>query len=517
MRIYTNSFISLLLGWAVLGGAMFASTICAVQDEEPPQVLRSGETHFVVFAPNQFDQLHDAPEFKNGMRKISEQLIRSGLPERNVVLLHGQADDPSRLGTIENLRRELERLASVSREDRIVLFALTHGTHVNGKDYLADQKTSRNGFLSGNENEMIAVAEIAAILGKSPAEHKWVLIDPAALELPIEGVSVEGTKGVFIVADSNTSDELLARYADDAFGTAPLVVPNNFVISINRGRRVHQSADENFISSVFLRSFIFAISTEDRFARHRQQVLLRDTLETMNRFLAANNHPVPVVNGSFSNDALLLPNRAESAGLIPISPEMWQYAIAQEIETASKLILLYYRPQDAIALLRQTEAQLSHLQNRDPQFRAFAERVRILRRMAQGMLGEAELLQAWQEAQQVNEPLFLYVLREPGTAPTSQLMVGRLVRVSKLTAGGGNTIVIEGGRRVTRPAPPAIEYDFAVRLRLVNDSNSRARKLTFIPIDSSRVGELPSTVFVLGSADPVSPFLESAFNREELE
>ena len=514
MKHYKNPFMSLLLGLVLLVGT---DSISVAQDTETsqtatPQEQRAGETHFLVFAPNRFDHLHHAPEFQNGMRKISEQLTRSGLPAQNIVLLHGQADAPNRLGTIANLRRELERLASVSREDRVVLFALTHGVNANGKDYLADQKTSRNGFLSGNENEMIAVAEIVDILGKSPAEHKWVLIDSASLELPIEGVSMEGAK--FVIADPGTSNELLARYSDDAFGTAPLSMPNNFVVSINRGRRVHQSTDADFVSSIFLRSFIFAVSTEDRFTRHGQHVLLRETLDTMSRFLAADNHPAPEVSGSFDSNALLLPNRAESAGLIPISPEMWQAVIVQELETASKLILLYYRPRDAVALLRQTEAQLNYLQRYGEQFVAHAERARILRRMAQAMLGE--LQQAWTESQQAGDPLFLYVIHnslpaaaaarqqqrstQPATQPqpSPQSMVGRLVKVTSLSAS-------------------AVEYDFAIRLRLAEVPNSPARKLTFTPIDSSRVGTLPLTAFVLGNADPVSPLLESAFNREEFD
>ena len=513
-----NSFIPLVLAWAVLAG-----TVSTAQDEEGQQARRTGETYFVVFAPNQFDHLHNAPEFRNGMRKISEQLTRSGLPEKNIRILHGQAEDTALLGTIANLRRELDWLATAPREeDRIVLFALTHGINANGKDYLADQKTSRNGFLSGGENEMVAVAEIVEALGKSPAEHKWVLIDSASQELPIEGVAVE-KKGVYVMADAGASDELLARYSDDAFGTSPLAVPNNFVVSLNRGRRVHRSGDEDFISSVFLRSFIFSISTEDRFTRYGQHVLLLETLDTMNRFLEADNHPAPIVSGSFESNALLLPNRAESAGLIPIPSEMWQFAIAQEIETASKLILLYYRPKDAVALLRQTEAQLHNLQQRGPQFVAYAERARILRRMAQSMLGDRELEQAWQEAQREGDPLFLYVIHAQAPVPQprqqttqrqstqqtaqpqpspqpQQSMVGRLIQVKNLNTS----------RKV-------VEYDFAVRLRLVNDTNSRARKLTFTPIDSSRVGELSYGVFALGNANPVSPFLESAFNREELE
>ena len=505
MKNYKNPFISLLFGLV-----LFVGTFSVAQDADAPQEQRTGKTHVLVFAPNQFDHLHHAPEFQNGMRILSEQLARSGLSEQNTILLHGQADEPNRLGTIANLRRELEGLASVPREDRIVLFALTHGVNVNGKDYLADQKTSRNGFLSGNENEMIAVAELVDTLGKSPAAYKWILIDSASFELPIEGVSVEGTK--FVIADPDTSNELLARYADDAFGTAPLPVPDNFVVSINRGRRIHQSVDEDFVSSVFLRSFIFAISTEDQFTQHEQHVLFQETLGTMNRFLAAENHPTPAVSGSFGSDALLLPNRTESAGLISISPEMWQAAISQEIETASKLILLYYRPGDAVALLRQTEARLNDLQRYGQQFAEYAEKARILRRMAQSMLGEAEMGQAWQEAQQAGDPLFLYVIHESvPTASTAQQpqqsMQGRLVKVSKMVPSTRN----QRGQTV----PAVVEYDFAIRLRLVNIPNSQARKLSFIPIDSSRVGELPLTAFVLGNTDPVSPLLESAFNREE--
>ena len=493
-----------------LAGAMLLGSFAAAQDDEAPQEQRTGETHFLVFAPNQFDHLHNAPEFQNGMRKIAEQLIRSELPEQNTVLLHGQADEPNRQGTIANLRRELERLATLSREDRIVLFVLTHGINANGKDYLADQKTTPNGFLSGNENEMIAVAEIVETLGKSPAGHKWMLIDPAAHELPIEGVEVDGAKGVFIIADTSTSDELLARYSDDAFGSPPLAMPENFVLSINRGRRIHQSSDQDFESSVFLRSFIFAVSTEDRFGRYGQQVLLLDTLNTMNRFLAADDHPVPAVSGSFNSNALLLPSRAESAGLIPISPEMWQYAIAQEIETATKLILLYYRPGDAVALLRQTEARLIPLQQEGEQFVAYAERARILRRMAQAMRGESELRHAWEESQQTGDPLFLYVLHD-------ESLKGRLVRVSRFTAGGTTTARDQRGQTVRQTISGGVEFDHAVRLRLVDDQNSPARKLTFTPIDSSRVAELPLAAFILGNADPVSPFLESAFNREEFE
>ena len=494
-----------MLTWAVLVG-----TVSVAQDEGVPQEQRIGETHFVVFAPNQFDHLYNAPEFQNGMRIISEQLARSGQPEKNIVLLHGQANDPARLGTIANLRRELDQLATVFPEDRVVLFALTHGINANGKDYLADQKTSLKGFLSGSADEMVAVSEIVDRLGKSPAKHKWVLIDPATLELPIKGISMVGTGAKFVIAGSDVSDELLAHYSDDAFGTSPLLMPNNFVVSINRGRRVHRSEDESFQSSVFLRSFIVSISTEDRFTQHEQQVLLRETCDTMNRFLATEDHPVPAVSGSFESNALLLPNRAESAGLVPISPEMWQYALAQEIETASKLILLYYRPNEAVALLRRTEAQLNHLQQEGQQFAAYAERARILRRMAQSMLGGAELKQAWEESQQVGDPLFLYVIRD-------ETMQGRLVRVSKLTMGGTATTRNARGQTVREAAPSGVEFDFAVRLRLVEDPNSPARKLTFTPIDSSRVGELPSTAFILGNADPVSPFLESAFNREELE
>ena len=521
MKNYKNPFIFLLLGWAVLVG-----TPSMAQDTEVPQEQRAGETHFLVFAPNPFEYLHQAPEFQNGMRMISEQLTRSGLPEQNVVLLHGQT------GTIANLRRELRRLASVPREDRIVLFVLTHGINVNGKDYLADQKTSRNGFLSGAENEMIAVSEIVDTLGKSPAEHKWVLIDTAALGLPIEDVSVE--KGVFVIADSDTSDNVLANYSDDAFGTSPLQVPNDFVVSINRGRRIHQSTDEDFVSSVFLRSFIFAISTEDRFARYEQHVSLKETLDTMNRFLAANHHPAPVVSGSFDSNALLLPNRAESAGLIPISPDMWEYAIAQEIETASKLILLYYRPRDAVALLRQTEAHLTHLQEQYPQFTAYAQKARILRRMAQAMFGDQELMSMWQESQQSGDPLYLYVLRNVPQPPQQtsrqpaqavqpqqpqQSMAGRLVRVSHIASRPINVRDPKTGRTLQQLTPTVVEYEYAVRLRLVDDQNSSAKKLVFERVRSIGGGEavLPVGVFVLGEANPVSSFLESAFNREEME
>jgi hypothetical protein len=522
MKNDINPFIPILLGWAVLVGALFVGTVSVAQNDETPQEQRAGETHVLVFAPNQFDHLHHAPEFRNGMRMISEQLARSGVSEQNTIILHGQADTPSRLGTIANLRNEINRLTSVPSEDRIVLFALTHGVNAHDEDYLADQKTSRNGFLSGDESEMIAISEIVDTLGKSPAGHTWVLIDTAAVGLPIDGISADGSGAKFVIADSETSPELLAHYSDDAFGTSPLWVPDNFVVSINRGRRVHQSADENFTASVFLRSFIFAVSTEDRFSQHGQRVLLQETLNTMNKFLAADNHPVPAVSGSFDSNALFLPNRAESAGLIPISPEMWEAAIAQEIETASKLILLYYRPRNAVALLRQTEAQLNSLQQHGKQFAAYAERARILRRMAQAMLGELE--QAWQDAQQAGDPLFLYVIHESAPAAAKadaqpqQSMVGRLVRVSKLTTGGTTTTRNSRGQTVRQAAPAGVEYDFAVRLRLAEVPNSPARKLTFIPIDSSRVGTLPSTVFALGNTeDPVSPLLESAFNREEFD
>ena len=509
MKNDKNFFISLLLC-----GAVFVCAVSAAEDINEAQEQRTGETHFIIFAPNQFDYLHNAPEFQNGMRKISEQLARSEQSENNTVLLHGQADEPNRLGTISNLRRELERLTTVSNEDRIVVFVLTHGINANGKDYLADQKTSCNGFLSEDENEMIAVSEIVETLSKSPAEHKWVLIDSAAFELPIEGAAVEGAK--FVIADSDTDEKLSARFSDDAFGSTLLSVPDNFVVSINRGRRIHQSADKDYVSSIFLRAFIFAISTEDRFSRHGQHVSLLDTLNTMNRFLAADDHPIPATSGSFNSNALLLSNRAESAGLIPISTEMWQYAIAQEIETASKLILLYHRPRDAVALLRQTEAQLSHIQDRDPQFRPLAERVRILRRMAQAMLGEAELQQAWQESQRGGEPLFLYVIHPP-KEEDQRAMMGRLIRVSEIVPGGTTTTRNSRGQTVRETTPPAVKYDFAIRLRLIGEQNNQARKLSFMPIDSSRVGELPFAVFILGNANPVSPLLERAFNREDFD
>jgi hypothetical protein len=202
---------------------------------------------------------------------------------------------------------------------------------------------------------------------------------------------------------------------------------------------------------------------------------------------------------------------------------MWEAAITQEIEMASKLILLYYRPRDAVELLRQTEALLKSLQQHGKQFAAYAERARILRRMAQAMLGELE--QAWQDAHSAGDPLFLYVIHESMPAASDQSqpsMVGRLVRVSKLTTGGTTATKNTNGRSVQQRAPAgvsaAVEYDFAVRLRLVEVPNSPARKLTFIPIDSSRVGELPSSAFALGNTeDPVSPLLESAFNREEFD
>ena len=498
MRIRKNSFIPLLLAWAVL----VSSTVMA-EDLETPQERRTGETHFIVFAPNQFDHLHNAPEFQNGMRKIAEQLAHSGLPEGNIVLLHGQADARNRQGTIANLRRELERLASVYPEDRIVLFALTHGINVGGNDYLADQRTTPNGFLSGSENEVIAVSEIVRTLGASPAEHKWVLIDTASFEFPIENVSLE--KGLFVIADPGISDELLARYSDEAFGMSPLSVPNNFVVSINRGRRIHRSIDEGFESSIFLRSFVFAVSTEDRFHRHGQQVLLQETLNTMNRFLSENNHPAPAVSGTFSSNALLLANRAPSAGLIPISPEMWEFAIAQEIETASKLIMLYYRPQDAIALLRQTEIQLGHLQRYGEQFTANAQRVRVLRRMAQAMLGEQELRSAWEESQRVGDPFFLYVVHGD--------MVGRLVPVASV---GTTTTTDPRTRQQTRQA--TVEHGDPWLPRIESDPNSPAQKLAFRLVRRFEGWTpLPINVFILGDANPVSPFLESVFNREEFE
>ena len=88
-------------------------------------------------------------------------------------------------------------------------------------------------------------------------------------------------------------------------------------------------------------------------------------------------------------------------------------------------------------------------------------------------------------------------------------MQGRLVKVTKIVSG---TINQRG-----QTAPAVVEYDFAIRLRPVEVPNSQARKLSFIPIDSSRKGELPLTVFVLGDTDPVSPFLESAFDRKEFD
>ena len=440
-----------------------------------PEDTGEGRTHLIVFAPNQFEHFWQPPEFQNGMRMLVEQCQQSGVVAQNTVVLHGESSDPNRLGLITNLRRELGRLASVSPKDRILLFVLTHGIHINGNDYLADQKTTADGLLQAKEDELISVREIVDVLGKSTASHCLIVIDSATLDDPVKNFS---------------------SIADETFGTAPLSSAENRVVMFNRGRTIHLPHDKTYVCSVFMRSFLDAVSTEDSSAKEEKQVSLTQMLDAMQRFLRTEDQPAPWMSGSFTNDAVLLPSRKDAVGIKPV-PSVWNYSIAQGIETAAKLVFLYHRPQDAEQLLRQVERQLEAIQNRDPQFQTFARQAKILRHAARGMLGELDAV--WRESQQDDIPLYLYVVNPPDAARNLQ---GRLVQVSGFSGRNNETV----------------EFNRVWQLSLDWQENADPQREKVIKVNFVSVGgdgsQLPRNAFTLGTnASPIGPQIESMMGK----
>jgi hypothetical protein len=445
--------------------ALFATPALAQNADE-------GKTHLLVFAPNLFEHFWQPPEFRNGMRMLVEQCKQSGVSEQNIVVLQGST------GLIPNLRREHERLASdaVSQKDSILLFVLTHGVHIHGDDYLADQKTTVEGLLQARKDELIAVREIVDTLGESKAGHCLVVIDSATLDDPIKGFS---------------------SIADETFGTALLPQTDNLVVIFNRGRTIHLPHEKDYTCSVFLRSFLNAASTEDTAMKTEKQVSLKQTLNAMQLFLRTEDQPAPWVSGTFASDAVLLPDRKDAVGIMP-PPGVWNYSIAQGIETAAKLIYLYHRPQDAIEMLQQVERQLEALQNREPQYQAFAKQAKILRRTARAMLGELDAV--WQESQNDGIPLYLYVVNTPPSNSTQQNMQGRLVQVSNIVR---NRDVVEY-RRVWR-----LSLDWR---ESIVPQKEKVIKVDFVAAGSS--GQMSRKDVVLGTAtSPIGPQIEQMMGK----
>lgn len=107
------------------------------------------------------------------MRAMSEQLVASGFPEKQVFLLHDKAEDNKYRPMKANIERQLDLVLNlVEPGDLIVVGFSGHGVHIEGKSYLCPAETRLD-----EPATMVPLDAVYERLKQCPAALKLLLVD----------------------------------------------------------------------------------------------------------------------------------------------------------------------------------------------------------------------------------------------------------------------------------------------------------------------------------------------------
>jgi len=107
------------------------------------------------------------------MRALAGQLVASGFPEQQIILLHDKAQRPEHRPTKAHIEGQLERvLGLVERDDLVVVAFSGHGVHFGGKSYLCPLEARL-----GEPETLVSMDVVYRRLRECDAALKLLLVD----------------------------------------------------------------------------------------------------------------------------------------------------------------------------------------------------------------------------------------------------------------------------------------------------------------------------------------------------
>ena len=109
----------------------------AAQAKKPPRKTRDGSRWAILIGVNDYAQANDLEYCVADQKGLRDQLIASGFPEKQVFLLHDDANDKKYLPFKSNIERALAVILGLVEEDDLVVVAFSgHGVQMGKTPYL---------------------------------------------------------------------------------------------------------------------------------------------------------------------------------------------------------------------------------------------------------------------------------------------------------------------------------------------------------------------------------------------
>ncbi|MEQ8791499.1 MAG: SUMF1/EgtB/PvdO family nonheme iron enzyme [Pirellulaceae bacterium] len=140
----------------------------------PPPVEPLAGRWALLIGVDDYTELEDLRFAGADMRALRERLIASGFPERQVFLMHDDADESHYRPIRENIEKQLKLVMGLAEQGDLVLVAFSgHGVHLDGKSYLCPTEAD----LNRPKETMVPVDTFYQQLRGAPADLKLMLVD----------------------------------------------------------------------------------------------------------------------------------------------------------------------------------------------------------------------------------------------------------------------------------------------------------------------------------------------------
>lgn len=148
----------------------------------------------ILIGVNDYAELSDLRYCSNDVQALRDQLVASGFPKEQVLLLHDGAKDRRYLPLRNNFREQLNRiLGLVERGDLVVVSFCGHGFYRAGESWLCPREAD----LARPEETMVSLKSVYERLDTSKAALKLVMLDACRNDFnPAGQKSARATKGV---------------------------------------------------------------------------------------------------------------------------------------------------------------------------------------------------------------------------------------------------------------------------------------------------------------------------------
>ncbi|MEQ8791501.1 MAG: SUMF1/EgtB/PvdO family nonheme iron enzyme [Pirellulaceae bacterium] len=128
----------------------------------------------LLIGVDDYTELGDLKFAGADMRALRERLIASGFPEKQVFLMHDDADESHYRPIRENIEKQLKLVLGLAEPGDVVLLAFSgHGVHLDGKSYLCPTQAN----LAKPDETMVPVDMFYQQLRTCPADLKLMLVD----------------------------------------------------------------------------------------------------------------------------------------------------------------------------------------------------------------------------------------------------------------------------------------------------------------------------------------------------